>query len=129
MCARESVVKKFDTGKEFYIDEGCHIIELINSVEDPEVSVARARVEPGVTTHWHRLQGVVERYLIQEGEGVVEIGDHPPEKVGPGDTVNIPPMCAQRISNSGTQDLLFLAICTPRFTPECYQELESNSTV
>jgi len=29
----------------------------------------------------------------------------------------------QRISNIGTNDLIFLAICNPRFTPECYESL------
>jgi hypothetical protein len=33
-------------------------------------------------------------------------------------------MCRQRISNLGDDDLLFLAICTPRFEPGCYESLE-----
>jgi hypothetical protein len=33
-------------------------------------------------------------------------------------------MCAQRIANLGDADLLFLAICTPRFVPACYESLE-----
>jgi mannose-6-phosphate isomerase-like protein (cupin superfamily) len=46
-----------------------------NSPADAEVSVARAQMEPGVTTRWHRLHGVTERYLILEGQGRVEVGD------------------------------------------------------
>ncbi|MDX2462755.1 MAG: cupin domain-containing protein, partial [Gammaproteobacteria bacterium] len=90
---------------------------------DPDVSIARARVEPGVTTAWHRLRDVTERYCILSGAGVAEIGDNPPQDVGPGDVVIIPPMQRQRITNSGKADLVFLAICNPRFTEACYESV------
>jgi mannose-6-phosphate isomerase-like protein (cupin superfamily) len=83
-------------------------------------------VRPGVVTAWHRLRGTAERYLILEGRGRVEVGDLPPAAVGPGDVVTIPPMCRQRIANVGDADLLFLAICTPRFEPGCYESLENG---
>ncbi len=101
--------------------EGCYVIELSNTVDDPEVSIAQARVEPNITTAWHRLSGVTERYCIISGEGIVEIGENMPRAVVPGDVVIIPPMTRQRISNTGKADLIFLAICSPRFTPRCYE--------
>jgi mannose-6-phosphate isomerase-like protein (cupin superfamily) len=100
--------------------EGCYITELSNTPSDPEVSIAKARVEPGITTSWHRLRGVTERYCIIYGTGVVEIGDDPPKGVGSGDVIIIPPMQQQRITNIGKEDLIFLAICNPRFTEACY---------
>jgi len=57
---------------EYYFAEGCFITEAWNVPTDAAVSVARARVESGVTTRWHRLHGVTERYLILEGQGRVE---------------------------------------------------------
>lgn len=120
----KETIKKFDPGKEFRIDEGCWILELSNTSEDPEVSIARARVPPGVTTRWHRLRGTAERYVILEGEGVMEVGGLQPQRVNPGDVVLIPPLRRQRITSSGTRDLIFLAICTPPFTPECYEDAE-----
>ncbi|MEI7447116.1 MAG: cupin domain-containing protein [Burkholderiales bacterium] len=117
-------VARFDPGTEYPIAERCAIVELSNVPEDPAVSIARARVAPGVVTAWHRLRGTVERYVILEGRGRVEVGDLPPTEVGPGDTVLIPAMCRQRIANVGPGDLLFLAICSPRFVPECYESLE-----
>jgi mannose-6-phosphate isomerase-like protein (cupin superfamily) len=42
-------------------------------------------------------------------------------EVGPGEVVVIPAGTPQRIAAIGGEDLVFLAICTPRFTPECYQ--------
>ncbi len=106
-----------------FIAEGCYITELSNTPADPEVSIAKARVEPNVTTTWHRLDGVTERYCILEGVGVVEIGDEAAKEVSAGDVIIIPPMIRQRISNRGKTDLIFLAICNPRFTPECYESL------
>jgi len=68
--------------------------------------------------------GTVERYVILEGEGCVEVGSLPPQVVGAGDVVLIPPSCRQRITNNGQGDLLFLAVCTPRFTNEAYADLD-----
>ncbi len=110
---------------DFYLDEGCYINELSNSPEDPDLSIARARVPVGVTTRWHRLEGVTERYCIVQGEGRVEIGDEEPATVTTGDVVIIPPGCRQRICNTGDGDLIFLAICTPRFDTAIYRDLET----
>ncbi len=120
-------VRTFNPDDEFYIDEGCHIVELSNSEHDPALSIARARVEPGATTRWHALKGTVERYVIVEGAGLVEVGDRPAQHVAAGDTVIIPADCRQRIANIGTGDLVFLALCTPRFLSENYVDLIADS--
>lgn len=117
-------IKHFDAATEYFTPELCRINELANTADDPDASIARARVAPGVTTRWHRLAGTAERYVVLEGRGRVEIGDVRPQEVGPGDVVLIPPLCRQRISNVGTADLVFLAVCTPRFRPEVYEDLE-----
>ena len=113
-----------DPGREFQTPEQCHITELANTPDDPDASIARARVEPGITTRWHRLRGTAERYYILSGKGLVEVGDLAPQEVVSGDVVLIPAMCRQRITNIGTEDLVFLAICTPRFLNEAYEELD-----
>lgn len=110
--------------EEFYTNEKCHIIELSNDSNDPEVSIARARVEPGVTTTWHRLKGTTERYHIVQGQGQIEVGDLAPQEISVGDTVIIPPMCPQRITNTGDVNLIFLAICTPPFDENNYDDIE-----
>ena len=112
-----------DPKNEYWFDEGCFILELSNSPEDPELSIARARVLPGMTTRWHRLSGITERYVILKGEGSVEVGAGEPMTVHPGDVVLIPPMCPQRITNTGIRDLEFLALCTPRFVRAAYEEI------
>jgi mannose-6-phosphate isomerase-like protein (cupin superfamily) len=109
---------------EFFTPELCYINELSNSATDPEVSIARARVEPGITTRWHRLSGITERYVILQGVGLVEVGDLPAQKVVTGDVVLIPPECRQRIANIGRYDLIFLAICSPRFQQQAYEDID-----
>jgi mannose-6-phosphate isomerase-like protein (cupin superfamily) len=47
-----------------------------------------------------------------------------PRAVAPGDVVRIPPAPRQRVANTGGTDLIFLAVCTPRLTPQAYEELE-----
>ena len=117
-------ILKVNPGLEFHTAEQCHILELSNGHRDHDCSIARARVEPGVTTRLHRLAAVTERYLILEGRGRAEIGPLPPHDVAPGDVLLIPPGCPQRIANTGSTNLVFLAICTPRFTPECYEDID-----
>ncbi len=118
-----------DVTQERFIAEGCHILESWNHDSDAGCSIARARVLPGDTTHWHRLHGIAERYLIISGTGRVEVGDLPAEEVGPGDLVIIPPLVRQRITNTGAQDLVFYAICTPRFTAAGYEDLEDRPAI
>jgi mannose-6-phosphate isomerase-like protein (cupin superfamily) len=119
-------IKHLADAEEFFTAEGCYIIELSNSDDDPTLSIARARVEPGSTTRWHRLTGIAERYYILSGRGYVEIGGLPPQDVASGDTVLIPPMCRQRISNIGAEDLVFLAICSPRFVIDAYEDIDDK---
>ena len=117
-------VRRINPDAEFYTPERCFINELSNIEDDPDVSIARARVAPGVTTRWHCLQGTTERYVILTGNGRVEVGTLSVQDVAPGDVVLIPPGCRQRITNSGTEDLIFLAICMPRFRPDAYEDID-----
>ena len=122
----KEVIKPQSLSKEFYTRERCYITELSNTPDDPDASIALARVASGVTTRWHRLRGTFERYYIVNGRGRVEIGKLPPQEVSAGAIVLIPPMCSQRITNTGSEDLVFLAICTPRFTDDDYEDLEDS---
>jgi mannose-6-phosphate isomerase-like protein (cupin superfamily) len=121
-------IKKQNLKNEFYTTEKCYITELSNTPDDPDVSIARARVEPGVSTRWHSLKGITERYFIISGKGLVEVGNIPPQEVTAGDIVLIPPICQQRITNIGSDDLIFLAICTPRFSQEIYEDIDDVAT-
>jgi mannose-6-phosphate isomerase-like protein (cupin superfamily) len=109
---------------EYFFQENCYINELSNDADDEALSIARARVKPGEKTRFHKLLDRKERYVILQGEGYVEIGEASPQLVKPGDVVLIPENCPQRIENRGDEDLVFLALCTPRFNAECYVDVE-----
>jgi mannose-6-phosphate isomerase-like protein (cupin superfamily) len=117
-------VKRPEGSKEYFTAEQCYILEVSNSADDEAASIARARVAPGVTTRWHRVKDTAERYVILQGRGRVEVGDLAAQEVGPGDVVLIPPSVRQRITNLSKEDLVFLAICTPRFKNEAYEDLQ-----
>ncbi len=110
---------------EFYTRERVWVTELLNDPAAPAVSLARCRVLPGVTTELHRLS-VAEWYVIESGTGAMEVGGEEPFAVGAGDVVAIPKGVSQRITNTGQADLLLQCICLPRFTPRCYEGLDSS---
>jgi mannose-6-phosphate isomerase-like protein (cupin superfamily) len=114
---RGSVLEEVET------EERCYIAEISGNSSSDKISIARARVKPGITTAWHRLRGVSERYIIVAGSGFVEVGGLAAE-VWEGDVIVIPPDTPQRIGNTGHADLVFYCICEPSFFPACYESLE-----
>ena len=105
--------------EEYWFEEGCFIKEQLNDADHPQLSIAQARVPAEGVTAWHCLKDTEERYVILEGEGLAEIGKETFE-VSVGDVVVIPAGVAQRIKNTGSNDLRFLAICQPHFLVENY---------
>jgi len=120
----KAAIKTYNAEQEYFFAEGCFINELSNTSDDPHVSIARARLDPGEKTRWHYLKATGERYVIQEGSGLVEVHGLPAQSVTAGDVVVIPPEARQRISNIGAIDLVFLAICSPRFNADVYVDAE-----
>lgn len=114
--------------REFRTDERCFITELMNTPASPDASLAIARVEPGVTTQLHSLAGVTERYVVRKGTGIVEV-DGVRQRLATGDQAVIPAGAAQRVFNDGDGDLEFYCLCTPRFFPESYVNLEPPDEV
>ena len=106
----------------FATAERCTITELLNDPACPGVSLALARVEPGVTTRLHAVEGTVERYVVLGGEGVVEVGGAT-ARVAAGDSVLIPAGVPQRIAATGDRALEFHCVCTPRFRQDNYRDL------
>lgn len=113
-----------DETEEFHTEERCYILELLNHSDDPSQSIARARVEPEVTTAWHRLKNTTESFYILKGIGRAEVGEENFHDLKAGDLLRIPPNTPQRITNNGEEDLVFLCFCTPAFNAEIYESLE-----
>lgn len=117
-------VDRYNPAAEFHTGENCYITELRNSDADSDCSIACARVAPGVTTRRHCLERTAERYVIISGSGQVTIGTAAATPVAKFDVVHIPAGVPQQISNTGSEDLVFLCVCTPRFRQENYRDLE-----
>lgn len=116
------IVKSADAA-EFWTDERCYITELCNTGCAPDGSLAIARVEPGTTTQLHSLTGVTETYIVIEGSGLMEV-DGNQFDIAAGDQVVIPSGVPQRVTALGKSDLRFYCLCTPRFFPNSYINLE-----
>jgi mannose-6-phosphate isomerase-like protein (cupin superfamily) len=122
----EPKIVKANSPEEHLTPERCFVMENWGkSTQDAAVSIARARVEPGISTKAHHLEGVQEIYLIAFGRGRVHVGGLETAEVSSGDLVVIPEGVAQRITNIGESDLVFYCICTPAFTQECYRNDEA----
>ena len=117
----------YDDDTTFSTDERCDINELFNTDNDETCSIARATVDVGLSTQLHAVKYTIERYVILQGQGEVEINHQPVRQVNHLDVVNIKAGQAQKITNTGTEPLVFLCICTPRFKPENYINLELSN--
>ena len=110
---------------EFWTDERCYITELCNTELSPASSLAIARVAAGVTTQLHALTGITETYIVIAGTGNMEVsGDTFEIRVG--DQVVVPAGASQRITAVGEAELRFYCLCTPRFVPDTYVNLEQS---
>ena len=113
---------------EYFTEERCYITELCNSPISPNGSLAIARVPAGTTTQLHSLNGINETYIVIEGKGEVEV-DGDLYSISAGDQVAIASGVPQRVTSLGENDLRFYCLCTPRFHPDSYINLELNKPV
>jgi mannose-6-phosphate isomerase-like protein (cupin superfamily) len=99
--------------------DGSLLAELLHPDKVPgaqrlRCSVAHAIVPPGESTLPHLLKTSTELYYILEGSGEMHIGTRS-APVHPGQIILIPRDRSQYIRNTGTGDLVFLCIVTPKW--------------
>jgi mannose-6-phosphate isomerase-like protein (cupin superfamily) len=99
--------------------DGSLLCELLHPDKVPgaqrlRCSVAHAIVPSGGTTLPHVLKNSIELYYILEGEGEIHIGTRS-APVHPGQIILIPRGRKQYIRNTGSGNLVFLAIVTPKW--------------
>ena len=109
---------------EFWLDERIYVREVMNAPEEPGISLAKFRVPAGSTTQLHSLT-ITEWYLMESGAGIVEV-DGEQMSMKAGDNLRINPGQSQRVINESGEELVFQSICTPRWTPKCYTNLETD---
>jgi len=116
------IVKKLKDLKEIAALDDTIIREMLNPKHDTLTlhlgySLAHATLPPKKTSLPHRFKTASEVYYILNGEGVMHI-DNETERVGPGDTIYIPPKAVQSIENVGDSNLEFLCIVYPEWQPD-----------
>lgn len=112
-------IKELNDCIDFIAGDNCRLREILHPDKEAfslRYSLAHAVVKPGDTTWLHRLR-TSEVYFILEGEGIMHI-DGESSAVMKGSTVYIPPHASQNITNSGTEDLIFICIVDPAWRKE-----------
>lgn len=87
-------------------------------------SLAEATIGPGAATLLHRHAITEELYHVTAGEGVMVLGDER-FALHVGDTVCIPPGTSHRVENTGDVPLVILCSCTPPYSHEDTELLET----
>jgi mannose-6-phosphate isomerase-like protein (cupin superfamily) len=80
-------------------------------------SLAEARLLPGRSTAEHYHIQTEEIYYILSGRGQI-IVDREKRDVKKHDGIAIPPGVKHKITNTGTEDLIFLCCCVPAYEGE-----------
>jgi mannose-6-phosphate isomerase-like protein (cupin superfamily) len=95
------------------------ISELIGNTAGgtPTYSLAQIVLPPNNQSGKHYHPIAEESYYILSGTGQLEM-DGKTITMKAGDTVAILPNNVHQIRNEGTEDLVFLAICVPAWTPD-----------
>lgn len=105
--------------EEFTTLDGSRVLELVRPEREgsANLSLARATVETGQTTTWHRHLRSEEVYYVLQGEGLLELeGER--VLVAVGDARLIPPGTEHRISCTSAQPLVILCASAPPYTDE-----------
>src|SRR5690554_4910426 len=112
-------VKNISDCEEFIAGDNTILREILHPAKTDlalRYSLAHAIVKPGNTSRPHRLK-TSEVYYIIEGQAIMTIDDEE-KKVGPGDTICIPPQAVQYIQNTGKNNLVFICIVDPAWRVE-----------
>ncbi len=108
------LVRALQDCEEFVAGDSTLLRELLHPDKQPlalRYSLAHATLPVGHTSDPHSLK-TSEVYYILAGQGEMHINDET-QRVGPGDTVYIPPDARQYIHSCGDEPLVFLAIVDP----------------
>jgi mannose-6-phosphate isomerase-like protein (cupin superfamily) len=81
-------------------------------------SVAHITLPPGKSAHRHYHPSMEESYILLAGTAQVEVGEET-HTARVGEIIAIPPHLSHTIINRGADDVVFLAICSPAWTPDC----------
>ncbi len=104
---------------EFVAPDGSRIVELVRPEREGSrnLSLARATIKPGQSTHRHRHLNSEETYYVLQGEGALEVAARI-ERVSAGDARLIPAGAEHRITCMSEEPLVILCACSPPYEDE-----------
>ncbi len=111
--------KSIEEAKEFVAGDATHLREIFHPHNDPiklGYSIAHAYIKPSKSSLPHQLSGS-EVYHFIAGKGVIHI-DEKSQAIQQGDTIYVPPGSLQFVENTGKENLIFICIVEPAWTPE-----------
>lgn len=113
------ISRKTDLPKLISMPRGENIQELLGLVAGnvKSHSLAEITIPPGNASSQHFHKFSEESYLILSGEATLDI-DGQVFKLNPGEAVLIEPHEIHQISNQTDEDLVFIAVCVPAWSPE-----------
>jgi mannose-6-phosphate isomerase-like protein (cupin superfamily) len=91
--------------------------DKVAGIHELGCSIAHAIIPMGESTLPHLLKKSTELYYILKGFGEMHI-DNESAQVSPGQIILIPPQSRQWIRNTGTENLVFLCIVSPKWKAE-----------
>ena len=108
-----------DQCRPFTTEDGSEIRELLarRNSSIRQQSLAEATLRTGQSTRAHLHPKAEEIYYILHGRGRMRM-ESGEREVGPGDAIAIPAGHPHKISQFGTEDLVFLCCCAPGYEPE-----------
>jgi mannose-6-phosphate isomerase-like protein (cupin superfamily) len=98
--------------------DGSVIRELLHPAQHGggSMSLAEAVLPPGRFTNPHRHARSEELYHVLSGAGTLYLAGRE-FPLRPGDTVRIAPGQTHSVDNPGEEDLVFLCLCHPPYSP------------
>jgi len=108
-----------EPGEAYTTRDGSRIEELVHPDRGgpPNLSVARAVIEPGQVTHCHYHAESSEVYYVLSGKGMVTVGEKC-EVVETGACVLIPARAEHAARCEGDEPLVILCLSAPPYTHE-----------
>lgn len=112
-------LRNVSDAKPFPSDHGETVYETLGHAAGGATSHSLAQIvlAPGAASRAHYHPIAEETYHILSGAGEIEI-DGVRTAVRPGDSIYIAPGEVHQIANTGADELVFLAICVPAWTPD-----------
>ncbi|MEN8257132.1 MAG: cupin domain-containing protein [Thermodesulfobacteriota bacterium] len=109
-------ISRYGSIKEYITKDGSEIREMIHPQhqDNKKISVAEARIKPGMKTEPHYHKKSEEVYVVMAGKGLLRIEDKRYE-IEKGVSIVIMPGQVHGLENTNNEDLVVMCCCAPAY--------------